>query len=93
LFKQGLASIIDRFPDVVSEIRGIGLLTGVKCVVPNGDVITALREEKLLSVGAGNNVVRLLPPLNVTEEEIRDGLHRIETAIQNISNANKQKQA
>ena len=93
LFKQGLASIIDRFPDVVSKIRGIGLLTGVKCVVPNGDVITALREEKLLSVGAGNNVVRLLPPLNVTEEEIRDGLHRIETAIQNISNANKQKQA
>lgn len=93
LFKQGLASIIDRFPDVVNSIRGIGLLTGLKCVVPNGEVIAAFRDEKLLSVGAGNNVVRLLPPLNVTEEEIRDGLHRIETAIRSISNANKQKQA
>lgn len=93
LFKQGLASIIDRFPDVVNSIRGIGLLTGLKCVVPNGEVIAAFRDEKLLSVSAGNNVVRLLPPLNVTEEEIRDGLHRIETAIRSISNANKQKQA
>lgn len=93
LFKQGLAAIIDRFPDVVSAIQGTGLLTGLKCVVPNGDVITALREEKILSVGAGNNVVRLLPPLNVTEDEIRDGLHRIETAIARVSHANKQKQA
>lgn len=93
LFKQGLASIIDRFPDVVQSLRGVGLLTGLKCVVPNGEVIAAMRDEKLLSVGAGNNVVRLLPPLNVTEDEIRDGLHRIEKAVQLVSDAHKQKQA
>lgn len=91
LFKQGLASIIDRFPDVVQSIRGIGLLTGLKCVVPNGEVIAAMRDEKLLGVGAGNNVIRLLPPLTVTEDEIRDGLHRIEKAVQLVSNAHKQK--
>lgn len=91
LFKQGLASIIDRFPDVVQSIRGIGLLTGVKCVVPNIELIAAMRDEKLLTVGAGNNVIRLLPPLIVTEDEIRDGLHRIEKAVQYVSNAHKQK--
>ncbi|WP_295948138.1 aspartate aminotransferase family protein [uncultured Bartonella sp.] len=91
LFKQGLASIIDRFPDVVESIRGIGLLTGLKCVVKNTEVIAAMRDEKLLGVGAGNNVIRLLPPLTVTEDEIRDGLHRIEKAVQLVSNAHKQK--
>lgn len=91
LFKQGLASIIDRFPDVVQSIRGIGLLTGLKCVVPNVELIAAMRDGKLLTVGAGNNVIRLLPPLIVTEDEIRDGLHRIEKAVQYVSNAHKQK--
>ena len=91
LFKQGLASIIDRFPDVVQSIRGIGLLTGLKCVVPNVELIAAMRDEKLLTVGAGNNVIRLLPPLIVTEDEIRDGIHRIEKAVQYVSNAHKQK--
>ncbi|WP_295881505.1 aspartate aminotransferase family protein [uncultured Bartonella sp.] len=91
LFKQGLASIIDRFPDVVESIRGVGLLTGLKCVVKNTEVIAAMRDEKLLGVGAGNNVIRLLPPLTVTEDEIRDGLHRIEKAVQFVSNAHKQK--
>ena len=91
LFKQGLASIIDRFPDVVESIRGVGLLTGLKCVVKNTEVIAAMRDEKLLGVGAGNNVIRLLPPLTVTEDEIRDGLHRIEKAVQLVSNAHKQK--
>lgn len=89
LFKQGLASIIDRFPDVVQSIRGIGLLTGLKCFVPNVELIAAMRDEKLLTVGAGNNVIRLLPPLIVTEDEIRDGLHRIEKAVQYVSNAHK----
>ena len=91
LFKQGLASIIDRFPDVVESIRGVGLLTGLKCVVKNTEVIAAMRDEKLLGVGAGSNVIRLLPPLTVTEDEIRDGLHRIEKAVQLVSNAHKQK--
>ena len=91
LFKQGLASIIDRFPDIVESIRGVGLLTGLKCVVKNTEVIAAMRDEKLLGVGAGNNVIRLLPPLTVTEDEIRDGLHRIEKAVQLVSNAHKQK--
>ncbi len=64
LLKQKLASVIDRYPDIVSEVRGEGLLIGIKAVVPSGDLVAALRNEKLLTVGAGDNVVRFLPPLD-----------------------------
>ncbi|MFD1197871.1 aspartate aminotransferase family protein [Brucella gallinifaecis] len=86
--KQGLASIIDRYPNVVSEVRGRGLLMGIKCVVPNGNLIQALRDENFLSVGAGDNVVRLLPPLVTTPEEAREALARIEIAVERLSVAN-----
>ncbi len=88
VLKQGLASIVDRYPDVVSEIRGRGLLIGLKCVVPNVNLIQALRDERLLSVGAGDNVVRLLPPLVTTPDEAREALRRIEAAVERLSMAN-----
>ncbi|KAB0572769.1 aspartate aminotransferase family protein [Brucella pituitosa] len=86
--KQGLASIIDRYPSVVSEVRGRGLLMGIKCVVPNVTLIQALRDEHFLSVGAGDNVIRLLPPLVTTPEEAREALKRIEMAVERLAIAN-----
>ncbi|MBW7964643.1 aspartate aminotransferase family protein [Bradyrhizobium sp. BR 10261] len=85
LLKQKLASVIDRHPDIVSEIRGEGLLIGIKAVVPSGDLVAALRNEKLLTVGAGDNVVRFLPPLIVTEAEIEDSIVRLERACTALS--------
>ncbi|QAU50470.1 aspartate aminotransferase family protein [Bradyrhizobium guangzhouense] len=85
LLKQKLASVIDRHPDIVSEIRGEGLLIGIKAVVPSGDLVAALRNEKLLTVGAGDNVVRFLPPLIVTEAEIEDSVIRLERACTALS--------
>ena len=73
LLKQKLASVVDRHPDVLAEVRGEGLLIGLKAVVPSGDLVNALRDQKLLTVGAGDNVVRFLPPLIVTEAEIDEG--------------------
>src|SRR5207245_386852 len=70
LLKQKLASVVDRYPQVLSEVRGEGLLVGVKAVVPSGDLVNALRDQKLLTVGAGDNVVRFLAPLIVNEAEI-----------------------
>jgi acetylornithine/N-succinyldiaminopimelate aminotransferase len=61
LFKQRLAELKDRYPTVIAEVRGEGLLVGLRAEVPNGDLVNALRAEKLLSVAAGDNVVRLLP--------------------------------
>lgn len=80
LLKQKLASVVDRHPEVLSEVRGEGLLIGIKAVVPSGDLVAALRDQKLLTVGAGDNVVRLLPPLIVSEAEIADAVQRLEAA-------------
>ena len=91
--KQALASISDRYPEVISEVRGRGLLIGLKCVVPNTTMVQALRDEHLLTVGAGDNVIRLLPPLVATEDEARDALSRIEAAAERLSVTARQKSA
>jgi acetylornithine/N-succinyldiaminopimelate aminotransferase len=80
LFKQRLAEIKDRHPSVVADVRGEGLLLGLKCNVPNGDLIDALRAEKLLSVAAGDNVARLVPPLIVSEAEVSEAMSRLDRA-------------
>lgn len=85
--KQKLASVVDRYPQVLAEVRGEGLLIGLKAVVPSTDLVAALREQKLLTVGAGDNVVRLLPPLIVSEAEIDDAVERIERACVALSAA------
>jgi acetylornithine/N-succinyldiaminopimelate aminotransferase len=84
LFKQRLAEIKDRHPSVISEVRGEGLLIGLKCEVPNSEVIDAFRAEKLLAVGAGDNVARLVPPLIVTEAEVADAVARVDRACDAI---------
>jgi acetylornithine/N-succinyldiaminopimelate aminotransferase len=89
LLKQKLASVVDRHPDVLADVRGEGLLLGVKAVVPAGDLINALRGEKLLTVGAGDNVVRFLPPLIVTEAELDEAVARLERACKALSAAAK----
>jgi acetylornithine/N-succinyldiaminopimelate aminotransferase len=85
LLKQKLASVIDRHSDIVSEVRGEGLLIGVKAVVPSADLVSALRDEKLLTVGAGENVVRFLPPLIVGELDIEESVKRLEQACVALS--------
>jgi acetylornithine/N-succinyldiaminopimelate aminotransferase len=77
LMKQGLASVADEFPEIIEEIRGAGLLLGVKCKVPNATLNAALRDQKLLAVPAGDNVIRLLPALTVSDGDIREALDRI----------------
>jgi acetylornithine/N-succinyldiaminopimelate aminotransferase len=85
LLKQKLASVVDRHPDIVSEVRGEGLLIGVRAVVQSADLVNALRAEKLLTVGAGENVVRFLPPLIVSETEIDEAVRRLERACMTLS--------
>ncbi|NLS74085.1 aspartate aminotransferase family protein [Bradyrhizobium brasilense] len=93
LLKQKLASVVDRYPGVLSEVRGEGLLIGVKAVVPSGDLIAALRSEKLLTVGAGDNVVRFLAPLIVIESEIDQSITALERACATLSVAQPKKAA
>jgi acetylornithine/N-succinyldiaminopimelate aminotransferase len=86
-FKQGLAAIVDEYPDVFEGIRGQGLMLGLKCRVPNTEVVASMRNRKLLAVGAGDNVVRLLPPLTISDEEIRIALERIREAARDLHRA------
>ena len=87
VFAQGLAAIADQYPDIVDEVRGAGLMLGVKCKCPNGELLGAMRDRHLLGAPAGDNVVRLLPPLTVTAEEARDGLARLEAAAAQLSSS------
>jgi acetylornithine/N-succinyldiaminopimelate aminotransferase len=79
-FKQQLAMLKDEHPDVIEEVRGEGLLLGLKTRVPNTDFAAALRERHLLAVGAGDNVVRILPPLTVSDAELSEGVAAIGAA-------------
>jgi acetylornithine/N-succinyldiaminopimelate aminotransferase len=80
-FTQHLAGLQDAYPHVIEEVRASGLLTGLKVKPPMGEVVNACADEKLLTVGAGDNVVRLLPPLNVTEAELGEAVDRLGRAL------------
>lgn len=71
LFRQHLAELVDTYPDLLEEVRGAGLLLGLKAKALNLDLIAAMRDQGLLTVGAGDNVIRILPPLIISEDDIR----------------------
>jgi len=85
--KQRLASVVDSHPAVAAEVRGEGLLVGVRCLVPSPDVVVAAREAGLLTANAGDNVVRLLPPLIVTDGEIDEAIARLDAALGAVEHA------
>ena len=78
--KQRLAGLKDEHGGIIEEIRGQGLMLGLKCKVPNQALLRALAAERMLTVQAGDNVVRLLPPLIVGEAEIDEACAKIEAA-------------
>jgi acetylornithine/N-succinyldiaminopimelate aminotransferase len=83
--RQGLARLQDQFPGLVTEVRGQGLLSGIKVTVAPADVVAAARAERVLVVGAGDGVVRILPPLIVADHEISEGIERLSRALAQIS--------
>jgi acetylornithine/N-succinyldiaminopimelate aminotransferase len=72
--RQQLGSLTAEHPDVFEDVRGEGLMLGLKLKVPNTEFIDRLRARHMLAVGAGGNVVRLLPPLIVSEAEVREAV-------------------
>jgi acetylornithine/N-succinyldiaminopimelate aminotransferase len=83
-FKQRLAQVRDEFSDLVHDVRGNGFLTGLRLAPPAGDVMKACTAAGLLTVSAGDNVLRLLPPLNVTEEELGHAIDRLTAALKAV---------
>ncbi|TCO73960.1 aspartate aminotransferase family protein [Rhodovulum euryhalinum] len=80
LLRQRLEGLVASHPDVFDLVRGVGLMLGLKCRVPNTDLVQAGYAERLLTVPAADNVVRLLPPLNITEDEIAEAVARLDAA-------------
>jgi acetylornithine/N-succinyldiaminopimelate aminotransferase len=87
LLKQRLAEIRDRHAEVVAEVRGEGLLIGLRMVPPASEMVDELRAEKMLAVAAGDNVVRLLPPLIIGENEVSEAVNRIDRACSKLTKA------
>jgi acetylornithine/N-succinyldiaminopimelate aminotransferase len=84
--KQRLAALQDEHADIIEDIRGQGLMLGLKCKIPNQDLIKALLAQHMLTVQAGDNVVRLLPPLIVDEPEIDLAIANIDAACVALKN-------
>ena len=84
LITQGLLGLIDKYPDIFEEIRGTGLMLGIKCKCPNLDFVQEGYEKAILTVPASDNVVRLLPALNITIEEINEALSRLEQTANSL---------
>tara|TARA_R110002020_G_scaffold57090_34_gene157480 strand:+ start:17 stop:1222 length:1206 start_codon:yes stop_codon:yes gene_type:complete len=80
ILKQKLAAVVDAHPRIFESVRGEGLMQGLKCRVPSPDVVLAAREAGLITIGAGDNVVRLLPPLVVTAADIEEAIDRLDRA-------------
>jgi acetylornithine/N-succinyldiaminopimelate aminotransferase len=80
LLRQGLEGLIASHPTVFSEVRGSGLMIGLKCVPPCGDVVAAGYDNEVITVPAADNVIRLLPPLNLSDDDIAQGLARLDAA-------------
>ncbi|WP_319772293.1 aspartate aminotransferase family protein [Breoghania sp.] len=87
LLKQKLASVVDSNPDVFDMVRGEGLMLGIKCKAPVGEVVASGRNHGVLTVPAGDNVMRLLPPLTATEEEIDMAVERLDAAAMSVKDA------
>ncbi|GAB4286339.1 MAG: aspartate aminotransferase family protein [Roseovarius sp.] len=83
--RQRLESLVAAHPGVFEEVRGIGLMLGLKCRLPNADLVRAGHEAGVLTVQAAENVVRLLPPLIISDDEIEEAIRRLDAAAGRVA--------
>ena len=85
IFRAGLSELLNKNTSIFEEVRGKGLMLGLKCKVQNIDVVNAGYSNKLLTVPAGDNVVRLLPPLTISDKEIKQALEKLDCVMTELS--------
>ena len=86
-FRQGLEGLVAAHPQVFEAVRGQGLMLGLKCKATNTDVVKAAYAQHLLTVPAADNVIRILPALNITEADIAEALARLDRAAASVAKA------
>ncbi len=82
--RQRLEAVVAAHPDVFEAVRGVGLMLGLKCRLPNTEIVAAGYAQQLLTVGAADNVVRLLPALTITDEDIAEAAARLDRAAESL---------
>ena len=87
LLRQKLEGLVASHPDVFEDVRGSGLMLGLKCKVAPADLVAAGYAAQVITVPAADNVVRLLPPLTITDEEIAEAISRLDTAASSLAPA------
>ncbi|GGH22865.1 acetylornithine aminotransferase apoenzyme [Cribrihabitans marinus] len=87
LLRQKLEGLVGAHPDIFEEVRGTGLMLGLKCKPANTDVVSAGYANQLITVPAADNVIRLLPPLTITEDDIAEALDRLDRTARQVKAA------
>ncbi|MEY8829494.1 aspartate aminotransferase family protein [Sedimentitalea sp. XS_ASV28] len=85
--RQALEGLVASHPDTFEEVRGVGLMLGLKCRKTNSDVVNAAYEAEVITVPAADNVIRLLPPLNISADEIAEAITRLDRAATSLEAA------
>ena len=84
-FQLELIKVVKEYPNILSEIKGRGLMLGLKCIIENTVFVEKARENKLLTIKAADNVVRLLPPLNISENDCNEAIKKIKNIFKELS--------
>ena len=84
LFRQKLEGLVAAHPDIFESVRGQGLMLGLKCKLPPGDLVKAGYGQHILTVAAADNTLRLLPPLTITDDEIAEAVARLDRAASSL---------
>lgn len=79
-----LTRLTEAYPSVVESVHGLGLMIGVKCKVLNTDLLVKLREHRMIVGKSGSNMIRLLPPINMSDEDLAKGIEIITTALEEL---------
>jgi acetylornithine/N-succinyldiaminopimelate aminotransferase len=84
--KSELQNLAQKFPQIIQEIRGVGMMLGVKLSdkIENTEMVKKLIELGLLVIPAGENVIRIMPPLLITSQHVKEAVSKIEAAINNL---------
>jgi acetylornithine/N-succinyldiaminopimelate aminotransferase len=87
LARQKLEGLVASHPNVFEAVRGVGLMLGLKCKVTNSDVVAEGYKHEVITVPAADNVIRLLPPLNITDDEIAEAVSRLDQTASSLTSA------
>lgn len=86
LLRRNIEKLMETTPGVIESVHGQGLMIGLKCQVANTDLFSALQQQKMLVATAGDNMIRLLPPLNISNEHLHAGVDKLAAAMSGLAN-------